>query len=236
MKRTFELDQTAFDALDDAGKADYVPAPNRPGSFHLDLDLPTGIRGVLDKERSNYATVNRELAQLRAAHKDLPPADVLTALQGKDPAAVVAHLGTLQTPLQIAEAELARVRAETGRVACEAALTTALTAAGGAAEALMPYLKGLGLEYKAGGKLKLDDDEYPDAAALAVALREKLPGLYSGSGNSGGSGSGTGRPPANGGGKPPAAKAPTSRAKMSLSEKTAFIKANGTDKFMQLPK
>jgi hypothetical protein len=235
-KRIFELDESAFNQLDDAGKSDYIPAVNRAGFYHLDLDLPTGIKGVLEKERTNFQNVNRELAQLRAQFKDLDP-EVAAALRGHETPAVLEHLKGLQTPLQRAEAELARVKSETHRVSAEAALCTALTVAGAAANEVLAYCKGVGLRYGAAGKVTLGEEEFPSPESLAVALRDRIPGLYSGSKNSGGhDGSGHGTPPANAG-KPsgkPAAKA--SRAKMSLSDKTAFIKAYGTDKFLALPK
>lgn len=73
-----------------------------------------------------------------------------------------------------------------------------------------------------------------------MRTKEVFAGAFAGSGNAGGAGSaGGGSPPGSGngngsgnGGGPAAGKA---RSKMTITEKAAFIKANGTDKYMELP-
>jgi hypothetical protein len=127
----------------------------------------------------------------------------------------------------------------------------------GNATLLMPHVKAMTRVVEEGGKFKVvvvDEVGTPkvDAKgepltikALVAQLRtnEVYAGAFAGSGNSGGGagagagagGGGAGAGGAGAGGGSGAGTKPTSRSKMTIVEKTTYIKEHGTDEYMKIP-
>lgn len=229
MALKFKLkDQAAVDALPEAVRTEY--SQQEDGSFVLAVEVAqgdagledvSGLKAALRAERENVGAAKQKLSELRTALGNLTPEQIAAAAAkvaaGEDAAVVQlrAQNDSLRGELQAASranAQRAAIDAERGNPAL-----------------LGPYCD-THVKYEADGKVKLGTTVYPTIGEAVKALRTDpaLASAFAGSGNSGG-GSGS----TSGGGS--TLTLPTRRSKMSIAEKAAYIAANGTDSFMQIP-
>jgi len=234
----------SMDEVPETLKEDYEP--HEGGGFRL--KLVKGLLVGIDRERQNARETGRVAATLKErlgsmTDKDLSElADLHKIIAGQpDAAAAKAKLKEL-FPDQAARdrAEIARLNKKLADNAINDMIANAITAANGNPRLLRPWLDSVATVSRT-GKVTLKEDPTVSFDTLSDFLvsygMKQVPGAFAAqySGNSGGfrhgARGGSNAPAGNGGG--PAA--PKSRSRMSIQEKAAYVRANGTDKFMELP-
>lgn len=216
-----------LDDIPEALRNEYAEHTAEDGtkSFRLSLELPEnhtiedvrGLRGALDKERTNARNAEKARKELEARLTDAP-----------EPA-LAAELETLRATLRDSQARLEAAVAD-------AAIGKAVAKHKGNTELLPTIIKTMtkvegDKVLVLGADNKVREGVTVDELVAELAADAKYGGLFAGTGKSGGGSTGTD------GGKGTGVQitAGMRRSKMSMGEKARFIREHGEDRFMQLP-